>query len=264
MKHFFRMTALVTLAFLALSAGWAQTPTSKTGLNLAKWLSENENVWRTVNNGSWSNNPKDAPTDAELAQILEVACKSQNAVNWNEYFFVAVRDPAEQAAIIGEYWGKGCTTEGTVTILVLADQIANKANHASKYEGYYMQTVFSLFDCGMASAFLSLAAYDLGYNTHFFGTMNGKSVGPLPGKTDYGTSNYDVSRFVKGRNYMRGWGFPEKETSFPVEGNSVLIMGIVLGKPNPAVDVVSAVTHHRRPSNWALWSPDATTPALQK
>jgi hypothetical protein len=63
----------------------------KTNLDLTKWFKENENTWRTVNNGSWSNDPKDAPTDEELAQIFEIACKTQTAVNWNEYYFIAVR-----------------------------------------------------------------------------------------------------------------------------------------------------------------------------
>ena len=114
--------------------------------------------------------------------VLEYSCKPQTAVNWNEFFFIAVRDAKERAAIPGTYWGKGCTSEGTVTVLVLADQTASQAEHKAKYEGYYMKTVFSYFDTGMACAFLTLAANDLGYSTHFFGTMNGASVGPKPGK----------------------------------------------------------------------------------
>lgn len=260
MKRGFRFAVLTSLAFMTVTAGWAQ---AKPTLNLTDWFNANETICRTVNNGSWSNNPKDAPTDAELATILEFACKPQTAVNWNEFFFIAVRDPKEQAAIPGTYWGKGCTSEGTVTILVLADQIASQAEHKAKYEGYYMKTVFSYFDTGMASAFLTLAANDLGYSTHFFGTMNGASVGPNPGKNEFGTSNYDISRFVSGRKYMRGWGFPEKETQYEVEGNCQLIACIVIGKPNPAVDAVTAVTQHRRPSNWAIWAPDSSTPPLK-
>jgi len=74
---------------------------------------------------------------------------------------------------------------------------------------------------------------------------------------------YDISRFVTGRKYMRGWGFPETETQFEVEGNCQLIACVVLGKPNPTVDVVTAVTPHRRPSNWAVWEPDSDTPPLK-
>ena len=256
----FRYSLLMSLTFITVMSGWSQ---SKPTLNLTEWFKANESICRTVNNGSWSNDPKDAPTDKELATILEFACKPQTAVNWNEFFFIAVRDPKEQAAIPGTYWGKGCTSDGTVTVLVLSDQTASQAEHKDKYEGYYMQTVFSYFDTGMASAFLTLAANDLGYSTHFFGTMNGASVGPNPGKNQYGTANYDISRFVNGRKYKRGWGFPEKETQFDVEGNCQLLACIVIGKPNPAVDVVTAVTPHRRPSNWAIWAPDSSTPPLK-
>jgi nitroreductase len=261
MKRVFRILFLAALVFAVVGSGWSQTTRS---LRLKQWFADNEHIWRTVNNGSWSKNPKDAPTDAELVEIMEIAGKAQNAVNWNEYFFIAVRDPEEQAAIVGTRWGAGCTSEGTVTILILADQVAAQADHKAKYEGYYMQTVWAYFDSGMASAFLSMAAYDLGYRTHFFGTMNGPSVGPMPGSYAYGTPKYDISRFVKGRNYMRGWGFPEKQVNYEVEGNCVLIGAIVVGKPNPSIDAISAVTKHGRPNNFAIWEPDANTPPLKK
>ncbi len=84
-------------------------------------------------------------------------------------------------------------------MFVLADQTAGQAEHKAKYESYYMKTVFSYFDTGMACAFLTFVANDLGYSTHFFRTMNGAGVGPKPGKSEFGTSNCDVSRFVSGR-----------------------------------------------------------------
>lgn len=240
-----------------------KTEDEKTSLNLTKWFKENENTWRTVQNGSWSNDPKDAPTDEELAQIFEVACKTQTAVNWNEYFFIAVRDPKEQAAIVGDRWGEGCTSDGTVTVLILSDQVVDQEKHKDKYEGYYRQTAFSYFDIGMACGNLNLAAYDLGYGTHYFGTMNGSSVGPNEGTVGFNTPNYDISRFVKGKNYIRGWGFPEEETTFDVEGNCVLVASVVIGKADPTIDAVSSVTQHRRPSNWAIWNPDENTPPLK-
>ena len=55
-----------------------------------------------------------------------------------------------------------------------------------------MPTVFSYYDAGMASAFLSMAAYNLGYRTHFFGTMDGSSVGQNPGTYAYGKPKADI------------------------------------------------------------------------
>jgi len=82
MKRFVRFLLLATLATVVVGSGWALTTRS---LRLKQWFADNDHIWRTVNNGSWSKNPKDAPTDAELTEILEIACKAQNAVNWNEY-----------------------------------------------------------------------------------------------------------------------------------------------------------------------------------
>ena len=270
-KSIFLLSGLLALVAIVFLTGCAPKEAASaprvsgenSTMNVAEWFDANENIWRTVPNGAWSNDPKDAPTDEELEQIFDIACKTQTAVNWNEYFFIAVRDPAEQAAIIGDYWGEGCTTDGTVTILILADQVADQDMHKDTYEGYYMQTAFSLFDAGMACGNLNLAAYDLGYSTHYFGTVNGSSVGPNEGTVGFGVKNYDVSRFVNGKNYQRGWGFPEEETFYDVEGNAVLIGCIVLGKPDASLDSTSAATQHGRPDNYAIWEPDANTPPLK-
>jgi len=258
------VSALLFLSSCAKeTAPEARITNDQTTMNVAEWFDANEHIWRTVPNGAWSNDPKDAPTDDELNQIFSIASKTQTAVNWNEYFFIAVRDPAEQAAIIGDYWGEGCTTDGTVTILILADQVADQEMHKDTYEGYYMQTAFSLFDVGMACGNLNLAAYDLGYSTHYFGTVNGSSVGPNEGTVGFGVKNYDISRFVEGKNYTRGWGFPEEEVQFDVEGNAVLVACVVLGKPDASLDSTSAATHHGRPDNFAIWEPDSNTPPLK-
>jgi hypothetical protein len=63
---------------------------------------------------------------------------------------------------------------------------------------------------------------------------------------------------------MRGWGFPQKQVDYEVEGNCVLIGSVVVGKPNPKIDALSAVTKHGRPNNFAIWEPDANTPPLKK
>lgn len=263
MKKSFITLAVLALFIFSAASALAQAP------DVTAWFSAKESTFRTVSNGSWSKDPKDAPTDAELALMLEFACKTQSAVNWNEYFFIAVRDPAEQEAIIGDAAWKGSTSPGTVTILILADQVANQANHVTPYDAksIYLQTTMSYFDTGMACGFLNLAAYSLGYSTHYFASASGKTITPLD-KTTYGfgtynTPNWNISRFLKGKNYTRGWALRSPAQTFPVEGNCVMIAAVVIGKPNPALDAVSAVTHYGRPSNWAIWAPDASTPPLK-
>ena len=268
MRKSIRNILLATLCICALGSAWAQTP--KTGTDLNKWFFEKETTFRTVNNGSWSNNPKDAPTNDELKIMMDFACKTQSAVNWNEYFFIAVRDPAEQEAIIGDAAWKGSTSPGTVTIVILADQVADQANHKDPYnaKALYMQTTMSYFDTGMACGFLNLAAYSLGYSTHYFASASGKTITPVNKAVTYGfgaynTPNWNISRFLAGKNYTRGWAFPNPQANFAVEGNCVMIGAVVIGKANPKLDAVSAVTQHGRPNNWAIWEPDSTTPALK-
>ena len=265
-----RVVFLIVLSVVVVFSGWSQSraPNTSKRPDLTAWFAEDPYIWRTVSNGAWSQNPNDAPTNEELKLMLEFACKVQTAVNWNEFFFIAVRDPAEQQAIIGETQWKGSTSPGTVTILILADQVADQANHVDPYKGYYMQTTMAYFDTGMACGLLNLAAYSMGYSTHYFASASGSSITPTNKVTygigSYSTPNWNISRFLKGKNYTRIWGLPNPPVSYPVEGNCVMIAAVVIGKANPAVDAVSAVTKYGRPSNWAIWEPDGSTPPLKK
>jgi hypothetical protein len=266
MNRLVRTTLITAVCLCAAAGAWAQSSSGK--LDLARWFSANEN-WKTVNNGQWSNDPKDAPTDKELTTMMDIACKVQTAINWNEFFFIAVRDPAEQEAIINGTQWKGSTSNGTVTLIILADLVADQAHRKDAYDPkkLIMQSPMAYFDSGMACGFLNLAAYSLGYSTHYFASASGKSITPTDKTTfgfgQYPTPNWNISRFLKGRNYVRSWGFPNPEVKFDVEGNCVMIAAVVIGKPNPSVDATTAATQHGRPSNYAFWSPDRTTPPLK-
>lgn len=271
MKRTMKLILLVSLACVMVLTGCQSkqqtkpqdTETTKS-LNVITWFEENEDTWRTVQNGSWSKDPKDAPTDEELKQIFQTASKTQTAVGWNEYFFIAVRDPEEQKAIIGDAW-EGGTSEGTVTILILADQVADQEHHKAKYEEMYLQTPVAYFDAGMASGLLNVSAYSLGYGTHYFASPNGSSIPPLDKHTygfgGYPTPNYDISRFVAGKGYTRGWGL--MDSKYDVEGNAIMLAAVVIGKPDPSIDAKTAATQYSRPDNWAIWEPDENTPPLK-
>lgn len=60
-----------------------------------------------------------------LEKIFSMATKQQNAVHWTPYYFIVVKDVDEQRGLIDNYWGpvEDMATEGTVTIIVMADQI---------------------------------------------------------------------------------------------------------------------------------------------
>lgn len=82
----------------------AATQPGKAGaaLDVAGWYAANEGNWRTVENGKWSKDPKDAPTKADLEKILETACKTQSAIGWNPYFFLAIRDLPNKKPSLGK------------------------------------------------------------------------------------------------------------------------------------------------------------------
>ncbi len=219
----------------------------------------NEGYWKTVMNGHWSSDPEDQITDEELAKMFEIALLQQNAVQWSEPFFIVVKDVEEQRKIIGDAWGNpdDMATEATVTVLVMADQILTKEEgHVSEYKDYYMNVPnWGYFDSGLTCGLLNVAAASLGYYTHYFGTINGEYA-PM----DLADGAYQsMSRYVKDE-YMRGWGFPgtygeelAEEYTYPVAGNSVFVVAIVIGKPIADEAIETWSTNHARPNNWVIW-----------
>lgn len=221
------------------------------------WFNESD-YWMTVNNGSWSSDPADKISDEDLEKAFSMAMKQQCAVHWTPYFFIVVKDVEEQRKLIGDGWGdpNDMATEGTVTILVLADQIlTQEEGHATEYSGYYMPTPLAPYDSGMACGLLEVALADLGYYTHYFGSINGEYA-----PKDLADGKYQsMDRYVKDE-YMRTWGFRspydgeiDEDYVYPVKGNCVFVAAIVVGKPDAEKTIETWGTNHARPNNWAIW-----------
>ena len=124
------------------------------------WFNES-GTWMTVANGHWSNDPADQPTDEDLAKIFSATTKQQNAVHWTPWYFIVVKDVEEQRKILGDMWGDPATlaTEGTVTVLCLADQILTAEDgHVTPYAGTYMPTTFAYYDSGLTCGLFGAAA----------------------------------------------------------------------------------------------------------
>ena len=173
-KRLVTMMLAATMALLPVLAIAEEASFDASGL--IDWFNES-NTWMTVANGHWSSDPADQITDEELAKVFSMAVKQQNAVHWTPWYFVVVKDVDEQRKIIGDAWGdpNDMATEGTVTILVLADQILTKEEgHVSDYDGYYMPTTFAYYDTGLTCGLMEVALASLGYQTHYFGTINGE------------------------------------------------------------------------------------------
>lgn len=252
MKKLVSLLLVLVMASVAMATAFAESTES-----VIDWFNESD-YWMTVANGHWSQDPADKITDEDLAKIFSMAMKQQCAVHWTPYFFIVVKDVEEQRKLIGDAWGdpNDMATEGTVTILVMADQIlTEEEGHTSTYEGYYRPTTFAYYDSGMACGLLEVAAASLGYYTHYFGTVSGEYA-----PKDVADGKYQsMSRYVKDE-YMRTWGFRspydgeiDEDYVYPVAGNCVFVCAIVVGKPAAGETMETWGTNHARPGNWAIW-----------
>ena len=260
MKNMKKFTALL-LALLMLALPLCSLADDFKSEDFIDWFNESQ-LWMTVANGHWSTDPADRITDEELEKIFSVATKQQNAVHWTPWYFVVIKDTEEQQKIIGDYWDKpeNCATDGTVTVLCLADQILSEEDgHVTPYSGYYMPTNFAYYDSGLTCSLLGVAAAALGYQTHYFGTITGEYA-----PTDIAGKYQSMSRYLN-ENDIRTWGFSGQ--TFPVAGNCVFVCAIVIGKPAGDETIETWGSNHVRPANWKIWdgvaneAPIAAAPA---
>ena len=251
-----QLTVIVLAILLAIvpMLGIAEEAFNPEGL--IDWFNESYH-WMTVANGHWSSDPADRITREELDRIFTMATKQQNAVHWTPYFFIVVEDVEEQRKIIGDAWGdpNDMATEGTVTVLVMCDQlISEEEGHVTPYDGYYMLTPKARYDAGLTCGMLGVAAASLGYKTHYFGTINGEYA-----PADIAGKYQSLNRYVK-EDATRVWGFPNaygaeviEGTSYPVSGNAVFVCALVVGKPAESETIETWGTNHGRPDNWVIW-----------
>ena len=265
-KNYTKMLAytLSTAAMLGIISGCANqaaqpSVTSYDPSGLIHYMEENPTTWMSVNNGNWSENKEDQPTDEELILMLDTAMKAQLGVQYNEVFCVVLRDYEDQFDIIGDYWSPESVTEGTVTVLFYTDQLLPQEQHLSPYGVYieadgtenpagsrYVQMPeLSILDTGITMGWLQFAAHSLGYNTHVFAGLYGEGALNSP------------TKYVDGKNLYRGWGFVheygEDIKDIPLDGNLKLLSAIVIGKPAKGIDAVSAASMHMRPSNYSFY-----------
>jgi hypothetical protein len=264
---------LVTIALIATICG-AQEAINETGESrgLAKfpaWMLANPASRNSAANGCWSPDPKSAPTDAELAQMLRTALLPGSAHMLTPAHFVVIRDYAEQKKILNGM--EGMTSPGTVAVLVLADVLRDKAHHKEAYNDWYQQMYYGILDAGYSLGYLNLAAIGLGYRTHSYAFLNI----PVNGKVDFSNggkfsliqgNNWDVSRYLSSKDgsvkFVHTVGADTMGKQGPVskdieaDGNLTLLAVMVIGKIDASkVDSVSSATNAMRPQNFNFWDP---------
>ncbi|MGM9612928.1 MAG: FMN-binding protein [Butyricicoccus sp.] len=254
--------ALFAAALVILNtAAWAEESTGLEGF--AEWYISSES-WMTVENGHWSSDQKDQPTDEEIEKMLRCAVLPQTAGGQTTTFFVVIKDVDEQRKIIGDKYCpvEQTSTEGTVTILVMADNILTDEEGRSDAAFRPLKPKNrnqAYFDAGTACGALMTAAQSMGYYTHLWGS----NVGPNA-PFDLAEGQYQSMCLYMKDEYTGMYGYHADygkedqivpEYTMPVRGNYVLVCSVVIGKPikEERADVTSFATCHGRPQRWAFW-----------
>lgn len=187
-----------------------------------------------------------APTDDQLKAMLHFASLAVASGGKNDWYMVAVRDPAEQLAIIGktEAGKPKCTSDGTVTVLVFTERVLRPEfrTDAKLETTVAFQPDRGYYDAGIVSGYLNVAAIAMGFGSHWFQTP------ALPGVNGFneGGLGQDGSKYLTGTKYINGATKQEFSTE-----NMKFVCAIVIGKLD--TKHTAGVTVRLRPDNWLIW-----------
>lgn len=254
---------LVALSLAACSSGSqqsaAQEPaaseTASESLNLLDEYAKNPILFNTLSTGAFSTDPADAPTDEELAKMLDFAMSSFTGHGLTPWQFVVVRDIDAQKEIFGDgsVTGSAVVTPGTVAVLVYSDQLVSAEEHAEPYTFWYMQTDNAVYDVGAASALFNVAANTLGYKTHPHLILN------LPKDSN---SVYQADKFLTSKDgkvdfaHTVGlYSLDGQSKEVTAKGNLRLYCAILVGKADKTLDAAAAATTVVRGKNYNFWEP---------
>ena len=241
-----RLTVLALTLALAFSAA-AVLAENFDATQFPTWFEE-EGVWRTVVNdtsmreggsvGGFVTDASGAPSEEDLKAILHMASLAVTSNGKTDWYMVAVTDPDEQMAIIGDKYGTA-TSAGTATVLVFGERLLRP--DVRKEEGVY-QPDRGYYDAGIVTGYLNIAAIAKGYATHMFMTPALEGVN---GFND-GDVGLDCSKYLAGTTYING--NTEEEYS---NDDMKFICAVVIGTYDPAVE--TGLTTHGFPDNWTIY-----------
>ncbi|MEF9972379.1 MAG: hypothetical protein RR893_00460 [Clostridia bacterium] len=236
---------LVLLLGLSSIAASAEAFDAK---GFSTWFEE-EGVWRTVTNdtsaqeggakGGFITEASAAPTQEDLKAMLHMASLGVTSSGKSDWYMVAVTDPDEQRAIIGDKYGISAS-EGTATVLVFGERLIReelRTDENNKFQpdrGYY--------DAGIITGYLNIAAISKGYATHMF-------MSPaLEGTNDFndGGLGLDCAKYLDGTTYYMA----SKHESYSTE-NMKFVCAIVIGTLDETVE--TGLTTKEFPDNWSIW-----------
>ena len=194
-KNIILVCVLIVVVMLSCVSNQSSPPAQSGGLPLLDFYESNPDYFRTLASGAFSENPSDAPTDAELNRMLSFAMTPESGHGLTSWHFVIVRDYEEQKKIFGPVTNPsvGLPTPGTVTVLIFADNLSTMERRSEPYTDWYMRTIYALYDTGASAALFKIAAYSMGYKTH---TYLGLNI-PRAGTTPEGMLMFDRNAYAK-------------------------------------------------------------------
>ncbi|MHB1314448.1 MAG: hypothetical protein ACYCX2_03050 [Christensenellales bacterium] len=217
------------------------------------WLEE-EGTWKSIaldgatpgTTTAFKTDAASAPTDDQLKALLHFASLAVSSGGKTDWFLVAVKDPAEQTAIIGksEAGNPKCTSAGTITILVFSERVLRPEfrTDAALETTVAFQPDRGYYDAGIITGYLNVGAIAMGYGSHMFQTPT------LPGINGFneGGPGLDCAKYLEGTKYING----STKQEFSNE-NMKFVCAVVIGTLDEKH--TAGTTERLRPDNWIIW-----------
>ena len=249
-RHVVFVVMAVMLVFASCASASAPASASKFDASqFPRWVGE-EGIWRSVVGRSFRSEARFAPTDAQINDIMSLVIKTPTSGGSNDFFFLVLKDVAQQRDVVGE----NNASAGTVTIMVFTDRVLENHPRGTPFSpdrGY--------ISAGTACGYINLAAIAHGFGTHMYLTPSGyyDNRPYIPTYHSSGTKPIieDVYLKDKGYRYFIDGDYRGNPTGnangayFDTYGNLKFVLSIVIGTLDETAD--SQVTTKSYPSNWA-------------
>lgn len=276
-----KMVFILLAAMLLLTGCTTTTPekTQEKSNDLLTLFTEDKYQFKSATLDAFSEKAEDAPTDEELKTMLNFAMASASAHGLTPAHFIVIRDVEEQRDItsgIEAFGMESPCSDGTVTILVLADTLRDQDVHDDEYNGWYSQMYYGIYDAGASCAYFTLAAQSMGYAIHQLAGLNiptvelgGVNVFAAGGNMDLVRRQYwDVSKYMTSKDgsvdftHFVAHGTMQGESlEVSAYNNLTLLSTIVVGKRKDDIDVQSSATtaYPDDLANYNFWDPQDGT-----
>ena len=239
---------LIGLGIVLIFASCASAPKFDAS-RFPSWVEE-EGIWRSVSNQSFKTDLRNAPSEAQIKDIMNLVIKTPTSGGSNDFFFLVVKDPAMQQDVVGE----GNASQGTIMVMMFGDRVLEDHPRGVPFSpdrGYV--------SIGTACGYINLAAIAHGFGTHFYLTPSGY-YGNRPWIPAYTASSAkpvieDVYLKGKGYQYFVDGDYVGNPTGnpdgayFDTYGNLKFVLAVIIGTLDETAD--TTVTTKKYPANWA-------------